>query len=121
MKNPLRASGLLPSEDAVAWLWDNQFALIATDNFGVEAWPPPADSPFITDAERRGDLPRTPYTGVMHNVLIALLGFVLGELWALDELATRCAADGRWESLVVSSPLNLTGGVGSPANAVAIR
>jgi kynurenine formamidase len=121
MKKPLRASGLLASEDTVAWLWDNQFALIATDNFGVEAIPAPDDSPWLMDAERRGDVPRTVYSGVMHNALIALLGFVLGELWALDELATRCAADGRWESLVVSSPLNLTGGVGSPANAVAIR
>jgi hypothetical protein len=46
---------------------------------------------------------------------------VLGELWALDQLAEHCAADGRWTSMVVANPLNLTGGAGSPANAVAIR
>lgn len=120
-KNPLRASGLLASEDTVAWLWDRQFSVVAADNFGVEAFPAQADSPFLTEAERRGDVERTVYVGVMHNVLIALLGLVLGELWDLDELARRCASDGRWDCLVVSSPLNLTGGTGSPANAVAIR
>jgi kynurenine formamidase len=120
-KNPLRASGLAASHDTVAWLWDQQFSMVAADNFGVESFPPPADSPFVTDAERSGKVPQTVYAGAMHNVLIALLGFVLGELWDLDELAERCARDGNWDCLVVSSPLNLTGGAGSPANAVAIR
>ncbi|MCP9951966.1 cyclase family protein [Actinomadura madurae] len=120
-KNPLRASGLLASHDTVAWLWDHRFSLLAADNFGVEEFPAPSDSPFLTEAERRGDVPRTVYSGVMHGVLIGLLGFVLGELWDLDGLAERCARDGKWDCLVVSSPLNLTGGTGSPANAVAIR
>jgi kynurenine formamidase len=119
-KSPLRVSGLLASEDTVEWLWDHQFSLIAADNFGVEAFPAPDDSPFVTEAERRGDVPRA-YAGVMHNVLIALLGFPLGELWDLDDLAERSACDGSWDCLVVASPLNLTGGTGSPANAVAIR
>jgi kynurenine formamidase len=118
---PFRASGLLAREDTVEWLWDNRFSMIATDNFAVEAWPPPADSPFVTAAEHRGEVPRTGHTGLMHRVLIPLLGMVLGELWNLDDLAARCAADGRWDSLVVANPLNLTGGAGSPANAVAIR
>jgi hypothetical protein len=45
----------------------------------------------------------------MHRVLIPLLGMALGELWALDELAERCAADGRWDCMIVAKPLNLTG------------
>jgi hypothetical protein len=57
----------------------------------------------------------------MHRVLIPLLGMALGELWALDELADRGAVDGRWDCMVVAKPLNLTGGAGSPLNAVAIR
>ncbi|WP_137389093.1 cyclase family protein [Rhodoligotrophos defluvii] len=118
---PLRVTGLLASEETVAWLWDNQFSMIAVDNFSVEAFPAQEDSPFLTEAERRGEAPRTLYSGVMHNVLIPLLGFVLGELWNLDDLAARCAEDGRWDCLLVSSPLNLTGGAGSPANALAIR
>lgn len=119
-KNPLRVSGLRASEDTVAWLWDHQFSMIAADNFSVEAFPAPDDSPFVTEAERRGEVPRT-YAGLMHNILIALLGFPLGELWDLDGLADRCARDGNWDCLIVSSPLNLIGGAGSPANALAIR
>ncbi|MQA10047.1 MAG: cyclase family protein [Pseudonocardiaceae bacterium] len=119
--DPLRCPGLEQSHDMVEWLWDNQFSMVAMDNFAVEAWPPPEDSPFVSDAERSGVLSRSGHTGLMHRVLIPLLGMVLGELWALDELAGRCAADGRWDCMLVAKPLNLTGGVGSPANAVAIR
>ncbi|MFO7191506.1 MULTISPECIES: cyclase family protein [Thermocrispum] len=119
-KETLRISGLLASEETVSWLWDHRFAMVAADNFSVEAFPAPDDSPFVSEAERNGRVPRT-YAGLMHNVLLPLLGLPLGELWDLDRLAERCAADGRWECLVVACPLNLTGGSGSPANAVAIR
>ncbi|MGD9987633.1 cyclase family protein [Pseudonocardia sp.] len=117
---PLRASGLRACHETVEWLWDNRFAVVASDTFAVESWPAPLDSPFLTAAERAG-APRIPHSGLMHRVLIPLLGVVLGELWALDELAAACAADGRWDCMVVATPLNLTGGVGSPSNAVAIR
>ncbi|WP_132975384.1 cyclase family protein [Pseudonocardia dioxanivorans] len=117
---PLRASGLAASRETVEWLWDNRFAVVASDTFAVEAWPAPQDSPFLTAAERAGT-GRIPHSGLMHRVLIPLLGMVLGELWALDELAAACAADGRWDCMLVATPLNLTGGVGSPSNAVAIR
>ncbi|WP_344204393.1 cyclase family protein [Aeromicrobium alkaliterrae] len=118
---PMRSSGLEASHETVAWLWDHQFALVATDNFAVESWPAHEASPFITRSEASGDVASTSHTGLMHRVLIPLLGMVLGELWDLDELAARCARDGRWDCLIVASPLNLTGGAGSPANATAIR
>jgi hypothetical protein len=57
----------------------------------------------------------------MHPTLIALLGLCIGELWDLEALSEACAADGRWDCLVSCKPLNLVGGVGSPANAIAIR
>lgn len=117
---PLQASGLRACHETVEWLWDNRFAVVASDTFAVESWPAPPDSPFLTAAERAG-APRIPHSGLMHRVLIPLLGVVLGELWALDDLAAACAADGRWDCMVVATPLNLTGGVGSPSNAVAIR
>ena len=117
---PLRASGLRACRETVEWLWDNRFAVVASDTFAVEAWPAPADSPFLTAAERAGE-PLTRHSGLMHRVLIPLLGMVLGELWDLDGLAAACAADGRWDCMVVATPLRLTGGVGSPSNAVAIR
>jgi hypothetical protein len=45
----------------------------------------------------------------------------LGELWWLADLAADCAADGAYESFLVSSPLNAPGGIGSPASATAIK
>lgn len=119
--SPIRASGLLASEETVAWLWDHRFSVVATDNFAVESWPARTDSPFVSAGERTGAVPRSSHTGLMHRVLIPLLGMVLGELWDLDTLSERCAADGRWDCMVVVSPLNLTGATGSPANATAIR
>jgi hypothetical protein len=45
----------------------------------------------------------------------------LGELWWLADLAADCAADGIYEMFLVSAPMNAPGGIGSPANAVAIK
>lgn len=117
----LTSTGLEPSHDTIAWLWDNRFSVVGMDNVAVEVWPRRPDSPLLTDAERRGDAPITGHSGLMHRVLIPLLGMALGELWALDELAEHCAADGRWDCMFVAKPLNLTGGAGSPLNGIAIR
>ncbi len=40
----------------------------------------------------------------------------LGELGSLDALSEDCAADGVYECMVVSVPLNLPGGIGSPGS-----
>jgi hypothetical protein len=45
----------------------------------------------------------------------------IGELWDLDALAADCASDGIYESMIVSNPLYVIGGVASPPNAVAIK
>jgi kynurenine formamidase len=103
--------GLVQSHETLAWLWDHQFTLVAADNFALEAMPVSDSSPFHSETDR----------GMMHQQLIALLGLAIGELWRLDELAEDCARDGVYEFMVVSKPLNLIGGVGSPANAVAIK
>jgi hypothetical protein len=39
----------------------------------------------------------------------------------LDALARDCAQDGRYAFLLVSVPLHLQGGVGSPPQAVAVK
>jgi len=57
----------------------------------------------------------------LHFWLIPCLGMTIGELWWLDDLADACAADGRWIFQLVSAPLNVRGGVGSPPNALAIK
>jgi hypothetical protein len=65
--------------------------------------------------------PFDPMGTHLHGHLIALLGMPIGELWALDALAADCAADGRYTGLLTAAPLNIRGGVGSPADALALR
>jgi kynurenine formamidase len=96
-------AGLAAGESMARWLWDRHVAAIAGDNPAVE----------VSPGDRR--------VGSLHRRLLPLLGFAIGELFDLDALAAECAADGRWDFLFVSVPLNLAGGVGSPANAIAVR
>jgi kynurenine formamidase len=98
-----RASGLAGSEDMARLLWDSGAIAVAADNPTLEVAP--------------GD----PAVGSLHRRLIPMLGFVVGELLDLGALAALCARDARWDFMFVAAPLNLPGGVGSPANAVAIR
>jgi kynurenine formamidase len=94
--------GLAADDDVARYLWDAQIVAIAADNPAVEAAPQP------------------PETVALHRRLIPLLGFAIGELFALDELAAHCAARAQWTFLFVAAPLHLRGGIGSPGNALAI-
>jgi kynurenine formamidase len=94
--------GLAADEAMARWLWDARLVAVAVDNPALEVSP--------------GD----PAVGSLHRRLIPMLGFAVGELFALDELAAHCAATGRWTFLFVAAPLHLRGGIGSPGNAVAI-
>jgi kynurenine formamidase len=78
-------------------------------------------SAICTDNPSVERSPGDPADGSLHRRLIPALGMVLGELLDLGELAQACANDGRWDFMFVASPMNLPGGIGSPANAVAIR
>lgn len=98
--------GLERSEEMVAYLWDHCIVGVAGDNPAVEVWPP----------DRSGG----PF-GFLHRLLIGQLGMAIGELWWLDDLATSCRRDGRYEMFLTAAPLNIPGGIGSPANALAIK
>lgn len=95
------APGLSADADTIAYLWDWGISAVASDNYAVEAMPIEGHS--------------------MHARLLARLGVPIGELWDLDSLAEDSAQDGRYTSFLTSAPLNLPGGVGSPANALAIK
>jgi kynurenine formamidase len=116
---PLTSAGLAHSERTAAWLWDKQVAVAAADNVALEAWPV-RDSEIVTRAEAEGTLAPSSHTGMLHRILIPLLGLTIGELWDLDALAAACHREQRYDVFVVAEPLNLRGGVGSPANAIAI-
>jgi hypothetical protein len=107
------ATGFAQRTDFPRWLWEHRIAAFATDTFAVERLPPVAGSDFADTAVDDAEM--------MHQELIARLGMPLGELWNLHALVLAARADRRWESFVVAKPLHLTGGVGSPANATAVR
>jgi kynurenine formamidase len=107
MPNRLTCPGLEHTEDMARYLWNSGVAVIASDNFSVEVWPAdfrPESAPF----------------GFLHQMLIGSLGMGLGELWWLDDLAADCARTGVYEGLLVSSPMNAVGGIGSTANATVL-
>jgi len=88
------------------WLHARQIAAIASDNYAVEVRPSELLPAF-----------RNPF----HVVAIPNMGLTLGEIFFLDELAADCAADGRWEFLLVAPPLPVTRAVGTPINPYAMK
>lgn len=117
----LRSPGLEQSHRTLQWIWDHRIAVLAADNVAVEALPAVTSSPFSSIAEAGGKRYFNALGGMMHPSMIALLGLCLGELWDLEAFAAACSTDNRFEALVTIKPLNLVGGVGSPANAMAVR
>ncbi|WP_159083501.1 cyclase family protein [Nocardioides terrigena] len=94
--------GLSARPEMARFLWDARVGAVACDNPTVEVQP----------GDKRD--------GYLHHRLITMLGMPLGELFDFEELSELCAGTGRWEFLFVSVPLHLVGGVGSPANAIAL-
>ncbi len=105
VRGSLNTVGLEANESMCRYLWNSHAAALGTDTFGVEAFPPQLDQPF----------------GFLHRILIGRFGMALGELWSTSALAEACASDGRFTFLFASAPMNAPGGIGSPANALAIR
>jgi sugar/nucleoside kinase (ribokinase family)/kynurenine formamidase len=98
--------GIERTEAMAAYLWDARVVAVAGDNPAVEVWPPDsAGGPF----------------GFLHRMLIGQFGLAIGEFWWLDDLARSCRLDGRHEMFLTAAPLNVPGGVGSPANALAVK
>jgi hypothetical protein len=112
--------GLRACEASAAMLWDLHVAAVATDTPAFEVVPfgGLTDEHEIRAAFR--DPVRAPDT-FLHFRVLGLLGIPIGEMWDLDALAADCAVDGVYEFLLTSAPLNLHQGVGSPANALAIK
>lgn len=115
----LQSPGLEQNEVTASWLWNHEIAVAAADNIALEAWPA-TDSTLVVDAEASGKIPRSSHSGMLHRILIPLLGLTIGELWDLDALAGACAQRRRYDVFLTAQPLNMLGGVGSPANVMAI-
>ena len=101
----LTTPGIAHGEEMCRYLWDAHVAAVVSDTFAVEVFPADRDVP----------------TGFLHRMLIGQFGMALGELWWTEDLAADCAADGVYEAFLTSTPLHAPGGIGSPANALAIK
>lgn len=97
------APGLAADAATALWLEERRFAAVAADNPGLEAVPTP------------------PQGEMLHDRMIPGQGLAVGELFWLEELCADCRADGVWEGLLVSVPLNLPGACASPANAIVLK
>ncbi|KAJ3548800.1 hypothetical protein NM208_g820 [Fusarium decemcellulare] len=95
-------AGLLPAEETAEWIWDRRFAAVAADNPTVEAWPP------------------TGKDQLLHEYLLPTLGCPIGELWDLEKLSALCEKNKRYSFFLSSAPLNISGAIATPANAIAI-
>lgn len=89
--------------DALPLLHELGVCAIACDNWAVEQ---------LTG----GPLVAFP----VHELALVYMGMILGEIFELDELASACAAVGRHEFFFAAAPLPIVGGVGGPANPIAV-
>jgi hypothetical protein len=115
-----RSAGLHPGEETCRTLWNLHIAAVACDNPGVEIWPRGSHLDAEVAAAATAD-PRRVHEVFAHTILLPMLGLPLGELFFIDDLAADCAADGAYEFMFTSAPLNLPHGVASPPNALAIK
>lgn len=104
----MQSCGIEHTEEMARYLWNSRISAIASDCPAVEVIP--------SDQSPEG----RPF-GMLHSMIIGQFGMGIGELWLLDELAAHCAEDGAYEFLLTSAPLNNRRGVGSPANALAVK
>ncbi len=92
------------SADHASLAHEQQWAAVTADNVAVEA------IPFQPDNRRSA-----------HARMLRDLGLLFGELFVFGPLAADCATYNTWDFLFVAVPLWVPGGMGSPANAIAIR
>jgi kynurenine formamidase len=93
-------------KSTVEWCHEHDVSAVATDTIAVEVFQP----------EDPGDRRYPVHCGALVD-----LGLPLGEFWVLDELAADCAADGRYDFMLVAPPLHIPHAVGSPINPIAIK
>ncbi|KAH8697925.1 hypothetical protein BGW36DRAFT_296655 [Talaromyces proteolyticus] len=94
--------GLSQSRQTTEWLWERQFSAVA------------ADSPAFEN------IPASDPEYMLHPILLSGWGTPIGELFDLEALAQKCKELKRWSFFVTSAPLNYTGAVATPPNALAI-
>ncbi len=91
--------------ECAEWLCDREVATLAADNWGIEIQPSRTEGALFP----------------LHCVMLRDVGMMFGEMFDLEALAADCAEDGQWDFFFSGPPLRVAGGVGSPANPVAVK
>jgi len=86
-------------------LHDKKAAAVAVDNVAVEVSPSEIDGVNL----------------LFHMLTVQEMGLMLGEIWALDELAADCAQDKVYEFMLIAQSPLIPGAVGSPVAPLAIK
>jgi len=95
-----------PSLHSVEWVRRHDTAVVVTDTYAYEAFPPP--SPDWSD------------TLCVHMLQIRDMGVIQGQSWDLEALAARCADEGRWDVLLLAAPEPIVGATSAPVAPVAV-
>jgi hypothetical protein len=92
-RSPGGLLGVEANRESLRWLWETQFAAIASDAAGFERGPAtgPYNEPDVS----------------IHQWCLAGWGMPIGELFDLDELAEQCRARNRWSFFLQSMPLKV--------------
>ncbi|MEO6629576.1 MAG: cyclase family protein [Aquihabitans sp.] len=93
------------STQSIEWFHDHDVAGVATDTLVLECFP--CEDPAVL-------LP-------VHMIHLRDMGLAQGQLWALDDLAVDCAADGQFDFLLTATPIPLTGATGGMVAPTAIK
>jgi kynurenine formamidase len=86
------------------WLHEREVAGLASDTWAFEVLPNSTSIMLPVHA-----------AGIVH------MGLLVGEIFALDELAADCASDGIYQFLFCALPLPFTRAVGAPVNPLALK
>lgn len=97
--------GLTYSLELVKWFQDMEVPNLVTDTIANE----------VTVH------PESGVTLPLHVALMSWLGVTFTEIAWLDDLATACADDGRYDFLYAAAPLKVVNGTGAPVNPIVIR
>jgi kynurenine formamidase len=111
--------GLEPSLRTVEVLWDLHIAAVGCDP-ALDPMPAKWETlPAPPTREQLAD-PAYAFSLTLHSIL-PYLGLSIGEFFDLDALAEDCAATDDWSCMITTAPMQLPGGVATPANAIAVR
>jgi kynurenine formamidase len=94
-----------PSLQTVRWFHDREVAAVATDNLSFEVFPGEVDGLVLP----------------VHMLHLVEMGLVQGQNFDLEKLSADCAADGRYEFLLVATPEPFVHACGAPVVPLAIK